>query len=86
MCERISLSSLEARGYNVNVQRVEITAEVVSCLISEQFPQWAELEVRPVELDGWDNTTFRLGGDKSVGSRATRGTCHRSTRSTDGCP
>lgn len=48
------------------MQRAEITAEVVSCLISEQFPQWAKLEVRPVELDGWDNTTFRLGSDKSV--------------------
>jgi aminoglycoside phosphotransferase (APT) family kinase protein len=48
------------------VQKVGITAEVVSCLISKQFPQWAQLEVRPVELDGWDNTTFRLGDDKSV--------------------
>jgi aminoglycoside phosphotransferase (APT) family kinase protein len=44
----------------------DITAAVVSCLIDAQFPQWAHLAIRPVALDGWDNTTFRLGQDKSV--------------------
>jgi aminoglycoside phosphotransferase (APT) family kinase protein len=53
-------------GYNGDVHKADITAEVVSCLISAQFPRWAELEIRPVALDGWDNTTFRLGNDKSV--------------------
>jgi aminoglycoside phosphotransferase (APT) family kinase protein len=50
----------------VGVRKAETTVDVVSCLISEQFPQWAELDVRPVALDGWDNTTFRLGEDMSV--------------------
>lgn len=44
----------------------DITAAVVSCLVREQFPQWADLEIRPVDLDGWDNTTFRLGSDMCV--------------------
>jgi aminoglycoside phosphotransferase (APT) family kinase protein len=48
------------------VWKAEITVDLVSCLISEQFPQWAGLEIRPVALDGWDNTTFRLGQDMSV--------------------
>ncbi|MHB1783999.1 MAG: aminoglycoside phosphotransferase family protein [Acidimicrobiales bacterium] len=48
------------------MHKADITAGVVSCLISTQFPNWAGLEVRPVALDGWDNTTFRLGDDKSV--------------------
>jgi len=48
------------------VQKQDITVDVVSCLIAEQFPQWADLTIRPVALDGWDNTTFRLGDDKSV--------------------
>lgn len=48
------------------MRKADITVEVVSCLLSEQFPNWAELEIRPVALDGWDNTTFRLGDDKSV--------------------
>jgi aminoglycoside phosphotransferase (APT) family kinase protein len=48
------------------VWKAAITVEVASCPISEQFPQWAELEIRPVALDGWDNTTFRLGEEMSV--------------------
>jgi aminoglycoside phosphotransferase (APT) family kinase protein len=43
-----------------------ITSEVVQCLLSEQFPQWAGLAVRPVDVDGWDNTSFRLGDDLLV--------------------
>jgi aminoglycoside phosphotransferase (APT) family kinase protein len=48
------------------VRKADISAELVSCLISTQFPQWTGLEIRPVALDGWDNTTFRLGQDKCV--------------------
>ena len=43
-----------------------ITPELVSRLIAAQFPRWAHLPVAPVELDGWDNTSFRLGGELSV--------------------
>ena len=39
---------------------------LVRRLLKAQFPQWADLSVRPVEHDGWDNTTFRLGDDMSV--------------------
>lgn len=49
-----------------SVLKADITAEVVRCLIAEQFPEWAGLEIRPVPLDGWDNTTFRLGERMSV--------------------
>ena len=45
---------------------VEIDAALVSRLIAAQFPQWSRLPVRPVELSGWDNRTFRLGEDMSV--------------------
>ncbi|HYS32109.1 MAG TPA: aminoglycoside phosphotransferase family protein [Streptosporangiaceae bacterium] len=48
------------------MDKAAITADLVSRLIAAQFPQWAGLPVRPVELDGWDNTTFRLGEDMSV--------------------
>ncbi len=48
------------------MRKDDITADVVWCLVREQFPQWADLEIRPVDLDGWDNTTFRLGDDMSV--------------------
>ena len=43
-----------------------ITADVAADLVAEQFPQWADLPVVPVALNGWDNTTFRLGGTLSV--------------------
>lgn len=44
----------------------EITALLVRTLVSEQFPQWSELPIRPVEVQGWDNRTFRLGDRMSV--------------------
>lgn len=34
---------------------------LVRRLINSQFPQWADLEISPVEPGGWDNRTFRLG-------------------------
>jgi aminoglycoside phosphotransferase (APT) family kinase protein len=43
-----------------------ITAAVAADLVAEQFPQWADLPVVPVALNGWDNTTFRLGDSLSV--------------------
>jgi aminoglycoside phosphotransferase (APT) family kinase protein len=35
-------------------------------LVAAQFPQWAHLPVREVELSGWDNRTFRLGDELSL--------------------
>jgi aminoglycoside phosphotransferase (APT) family kinase protein len=43
------------------MRRADITADLVSRLIADQFPQWAGLPVRPVEAGGVDNTTFWLG-------------------------
>jgi aminoglycoside phosphotransferase (APT) family kinase protein len=48
------------------VEKASITADVAACLVRTQFPEWGDLVVRPVELDGWDNTTFRLGDHLSV--------------------
>ena len=49
-----------------DVDKADITADVVRRLLAEQFPAWADLPVTKVELDGWDNATFRLGDDLSV--------------------
>ena len=43
-----------------------IDAALVARLIASQFPQWADLPVRPVEFGGWDNRTFRLGERMAV--------------------
>jgi aminoglycoside phosphotransferase (APT) family kinase protein len=50
----------------VLVKKADITPELVSRLVAIQFPQWAELAVRRVDVDGWDNATFRLGERMSV--------------------
>lgn len=43
------------------MKRSEITADVVYRLLHEQCPDLAHLPVTPVEVDGWDNSTFRIG-------------------------
>ncbi|MGW7270061.1 aminoglycoside phosphotransferase family protein [Streptomyces sp. NPDC054864] len=41
--------------------RAGIDVGLVKRLVAAQFPQWRDLSVRPVEVDGWDNRTYRLG-------------------------
>jgi aminoglycoside phosphotransferase (APT) family kinase protein len=43
-----------------------IDAALARRLVDAQFPQWRGLPLRPVEHDGWDNRTFRLGDELSV--------------------
>lgn len=47
-------------------ERPTIDIELVRSLVAEQFPRWADLDIRPVEFDGWDNRTFRLGEHLTV--------------------
>ena len=46
--------------------RAGIDAALVRRLIAAQFPQWRDLPVTPVAVDGWDNRTYRLGADMTV--------------------
>jgi aminoglycoside phosphotransferase (APT) family kinase protein len=46
--------------------RAGIDADLVGRLIAAQFPQWSDLPVAPVAVDGWDNRTYRLGDDMTV--------------------
>lgn len=48
------------------METAAVTPALVAGLVADQFPQWADLPVRPVEPHGWDNASFRLGGDMSV--------------------
>lgn len=45
---------------------MRIDASLATRLVATQFPHWADLPITPVEVDGWDNRTFRLGFDMSV--------------------
>ena len=44
----------------------DITPHLIRKLLADQFPQWAELSIRPVDRDGWDNLTLRLGDHLSL--------------------
>jgi aminoglycoside phosphotransferase (APT) family kinase protein len=46
--------------------RSGIDAALVKRLVAAQFPQWSELPVTPVEVDGWDNRTFHLGDEMAA--------------------
>lgn len=54
------LESLHADG------RAGIDVALVQRLLASQFPQWSDLPVTPVKVDGWDNRTYRLGDELTV--------------------
>jgi hypothetical protein len=39
-------------GQCLLVKKADITPEVVSRLVATQFPQWADLPIRPVDAGG----------------------------------
>lgn len=43
-----------------------IETSFVRRMIATQFPEWADLPIRRIELEGWDNRSFRVGEDMSV--------------------
>lgn len=49
-----------------NHDKIPVDVSLVQQLIGEQFPQWANLEIKPVKSSGWDNNTFHLGEHMSV--------------------
>lgn len=50
----------------LNADKVHINVFLVQRLLAMQFPQWADLPVKPVEFSGWDNRTFHLGEHMTV--------------------
>jgi len=46
--------------------RSSIDATLARRLVDRQFPQWSALPIAEVEVDGWDNRTFRLGSELTV--------------------
>ena len=51
---------------NMRADDVDISVSLVGRLVSTQFPQWADLPVKPVACGGWDNRTFHLGEHMTV--------------------
>jgi len=44
----------------------EVSLDLVHRLLAAQFPQWSDLELRPVASAGTDNALFRLGKEMVV--------------------
>jgi aminoglycoside phosphotransferase (APT) family kinase protein len=47
-------------------EMLEISSALARALVKEQFPQWAELPIYPVEESGHDHRTFHLGDRMSI--------------------
>ena len=50
----------------MHADEVDTDVSLVSRLLAEQFPQWAELPLEPVRSAGTDNAIYRLGDDMAV--------------------
>ena len=50
----------------LRADEVNIDVSLVRRLVAVQFPQWADLPIKPVEASGVDNRTFHLGEDMAV--------------------
>src|ERR1700730_6056885 len=46
---------------SLSTDKIHIDISLVHRLIATQFPQWADLPIKAVELGGCDNRTFHLG-------------------------
>ena len=49
------------REEKLRAGKFDVDVPLVERLVATQFPRWSGLQIRPVERDGWDNWTFRLG-------------------------
>jgi hypothetical protein len=50
----------------MHADEVDTDPSLVSRLLADQFPQWADLPIEPVESSGTDNAIYRLGDDMAV--------------------
>src|SRR3569833_1776043 len=54
------------REEKLRAGKFDVDVPLVQRLVAEQFPQWANLPIREVDNDGWDNWTFHLGDRMKV--------------------
>ena len=47
----------------MHADQMIVSTELATVLVREQFPQWAELSVRPVEAIGTTNAVYRIGDE-----------------------
>jgi aminoglycoside phosphotransferase (APT) family kinase protein len=52
---------------------IEISIKIAKELLAEQFPHWADLDLKPIEPAGSDNVNYKLGDDKVLRLPRTKG-------------
>ncbi len=67
-----------------NTEKVPIDVSLVRRLIATQFPQWADLPIKPIEFGGWDNRTFHLGEHMTVAYPAAQSIPRKWKKNTTG--
>ncbi len=50
----------------MHLDEMTIDKELVKRLIKNQFPQWADLSVEPINATGTDNVIYRLGKEMAI--------------------
>jgi aminoglycoside phosphotransferase (APT) family kinase protein len=55
-----------AKMHADELDELDIDVSLVRRLLAAQFPHWADLPIRPVEVGGIDNRTFHLGAHMTV--------------------
>jgi len=50
----------------MRANEVYVDASLVGRLLAAQFPQWADLSIKPVHSAGTDNAIYRLGEHMAV--------------------
>jgi aminoglycoside phosphotransferase (APT) family kinase protein len=50
----------------MHIDEVNVDGSLVGRLLAAQFPQWADLPIKPVHSAGTDNAIYRLGSDMAV--------------------
>jgi aminoglycoside phosphotransferase (APT) family kinase protein len=50
----------------MHVDEVDVDVSLVGRLLATQFPQWADLPIKPINSAGTDNAIYRVGADMAV--------------------
>ncbi len=74
------------RDDKLKAGKFPVDVALVQRLIARQFPQWADLPIRPVAMDGWDNWTFHLGDRMKVRLPSAEGYAEQAEKETRWLP
>lgn len=66
MSSIMTVSEKSMTPYKLHADEFPLTVEIVTALIANQFPAWAQLPLHIMETQGTNNLVFTLGEDKIV--------------------